>query len=160
MTLDAWKDALNAASGKATLDSITVWPVRSTHPTLEQGRAEFFDTLYHADAVVGLNTSAMIEATILNKPVLTFVGHAASRSQTGNLHFRYLVESGCIRLAASLEDHVEQLGSAMRDQGHRAACERFVSDFLRPSGRQHAASMLLAQQMMTMVASSPNAKSR
>src|SRR5262245_5091273 len=55
--------------------SKSVMPIRDTTPVSEQGRADFFDTLYYSDVVVGLNTSTMIEAAILRKPVLTFTGH-------------------------------------------------------------------------------------
>ena len=69
------------------------------------GKADqtLFDELFHADAVVGLNTSAQIEASILGKPVYTFSAGAAAAGQEGSLHFYYLLEDqgGVVRYADS-----------------------------------------------------------
>ena len=46
--------------------------------------------MYHASATVGLNTSAMIEAAIVGRPVHTILVPEFQHSQEGTLHFRYL----------------------------------------------------------------------
>jgi hypothetical protein len=126
-----------------------VWPIGAGHPTLPAGQADFFDTLYHADAVVGLNTSAMIEAAILGKPVMTFLGHGLRRSQTGNLHFRYLKEGGFLFVGKSLDQHVKQLWRVLNGAEPVAdGCHRFVADFVRPFGREVAASDLLVEHIL------------
>jgi hypothetical protein len=133
----------------ARLRGAVVWPHEPKHPTSEATRAEFFDILYHADAVVGLNTSAMIEAAILEKPVLTFEGHAHTASQVGNLHFRHLVDGGGILRARDLPEHVEQLRAVLQNPASVApACRRFVADFVRPNGLQTSASASLAAAIL------------
>ena len=32
-------------------------------------RADYFDSIYHCDGVVGVNTSAMVESGIIGRPV-------------------------------------------------------------------------------------------
>jgi len=123
-----------------------VWPLLSQHPSSPEARADFFDTLYHADAIVGLNTSAMIEASILGKPVLTFTGHILSDTQAGNLHFRYLVEGGFVQSASGLDEHYAQLAAALAAPGAaEERCRRFVERFVRPLGRGVSASAALAR---------------
>ena len=56
---------------------------------------DFFDSLWHSAAVVGINTSALIEAAILGKSVLTPRTPEFAGTQEGTLHFRYvLFENG------------------------------------------------------------------
>jgi hypothetical protein len=138
-----WTD-VDQPSGWSRWRGAVLWPLRPKHPTTPESRADFFDTLYHADAVVGLNTSAMIEAAILGKPVLTFLGHALAGSQTGNLHFRHLADGGGVLYANDMNEHVQQLSAVLeRPHGSVEACDRFVADFVRPLGRDVSASATL-----------------
>ncbi|HEX5633708.1 MAG TPA: hypothetical protein VFX50_10775, partial [Gemmatimonadales bacterium] len=41
------------------------------HPVDAEAKADYFDSLYYSSAVVGINTSAFIEAAVVGKPVLT-----------------------------------------------------------------------------------------
>jgi hypothetical protein len=142
MALNGWTKVVAGAGddGVAHWHGAVLWPLRPTHPTTPATRAEFFDSLYHADAIVGLNTSAMIEAAILRKPVLTFLEHAKRESQTGNLHFRHLESGGFLSVASTLAEHAEQLAAALeRPPSTADACDRFVADFVRPLGRARRA---------------------
>jgi hypothetical protein len=128
--------------------SVAIWPKKPTHPTSEQSRADFFDTLYFADAAVGLNTSVMIEAAILRKPVLTFFDKLVGDGQSGNLHFKHLTAGKAIMQAGSLEEHCTHLSLALANPKASSECaDRFVLEFVRPAGRDHAASRLLAERI-------------
>jgi hypothetical protein len=145
METRSWKKELaHDLSAIPQWRSAVVWPLDLGHPTTPEGRAAFFETLYHADAVVGLNTSAMIEAAILGKPVLTFLEHDVAASQTGNLHFQYLADGGFLLQARDMAEHLQQLSAALETPDANAEnCERFVADFVRPLGRGVAASASL-----------------
>jgi hypothetical protein len=128
-----WNTVRLADSGDAV-----VWPSPGGNPVDEGFRADYFDSLHHAAAVVGINTSAMIEAAILDRPVLTVVDPAFADTQAGTLHFRHLLpqNGGFLFVASSLPEHAVQLGEALHNQ--RASSEtlrRFVSSFVRPHGR-------------------------
>src|SRR5207302_1659245 len=49
----------------------TVWPPGGAQPDAGEARAGFFDSLAHSTAVVGVNTSALLEAGIVGKSVLS-----------------------------------------------------------------------------------------
>jgi hypothetical protein len=86
---------------------------------------------------VGINTSAMIEATILGKPVLSFLSPEFAGTQDGTIHFRYLrpENGGFLRVAETLDAHREQLAGVLRDPAlARAETQRFVASFVRPHG--------------------------
>ena len=120
-----------------------VWPRRGVHPVADDARADFVDTLAHSAAVVGINTTAMIEAAILGRPVLTV--RVPSFRQEGTLHFHYLLaeNGGFLHVAADLDEHVGQLAAAIGDDHEGAERRRgFVESFVRPSGPTRPAAPL------------------
>ncbi len=119
------------------LAPVAIWPRARYTPAAEDARASFFDSLYHCQAVVGINTSAMIEAAILGRPVLSLLTPEFAGTQDGTLHFRYLrpENGGFLRVAGSIDEHLVQLGAVLRDpETVRAETARFVASFLRPHG--------------------------
>ena len=53
------------------LGAVTVFPQGGANPVDRKRQDQYFDSLYHSCAVVGINTSAMIEAGIIGRPVVT-----------------------------------------------------------------------------------------
>jgi len=125
----------------------TVWPTAVHNVVGEDTREGFFDSLYHSAAIVGTNTSAMIEAAIVGRPVLTVRAPEFEQSQTGTLHFRYLrpEHGGFLMEAWTLEEHVDQLSEAVEDPWRfREANARFVARFVRPHGLDRPCTPILA----------------
>ena len=142
---DAWITA-----DLSDLGPVAVWPRRRYTPAEETARTSFFDSLFHSAAVVGINTSAMIEAAILRKPVLSVVTPEFAGTQEGTLHFHYLLpeNGGFLLTASALDDHVAQLSTALQRPEQAAAdADRFVARFLRPYGREVAGTARLAEAL-------------
>jgi hypothetical protein len=97
-----------------------------------------YESLYHCDAAVGINTSAMIEAGILSKPVFTVVVDRFADGQSRTLHFEYLTRfaGGLAEVAADLDEHCAQLQQALAagGTGRCARSDRFTQAFVRPGG--------------------------
>ena len=92
-------------------------------------------SLAASTAVVGINTTAMIEAAIFKKPVFTVRDAAFDHSQAQSLHFGHLAgEQGFTSTAQTLPEHFAQLDRAFTSGGSDAAAERFVERFVRPRG--------------------------
>jgi hypothetical protein len=112
-----------------------------------------YDSLHHSSAVVGLNTSAMIEAGILDKAVLTLVMDEFAGGQEGTLHFHYLraANGGLLHEAHGFEEHVEQLGTALRggagSDGAGDQVRRFVERFVRPRGLQTPVTPIMVEEI-------------
>jgi hypothetical protein len=136
-----WQDVDVSADG-----AVSIWPCDPSARVDDQSKADFFDSLHHSAAVVGINTSALIEAGIVGRPVFTVLDDEYRSSQDGTLHFRYLVEvsGGLLRVATSLPEHVEQLGAALIDVGHDERARAFVTSFVRPHGIDRPATPILA----------------
>ena len=123
------------------LGPVAVWPRGRANPVNDDDRADYFDSMYHAAAVVGINTSAMIETAIVGRPVHTIRTPEFTDTQSGTLHFQYLLpeNGGFLRVATTLDAHAEQLADSLAEP-ERAAAElsRFVQP-LRPPARSRSA---------------------
>jgi hypothetical protein len=120
--------------------NVAMWPPLPVPlPVEEEARADYFDSMHHSAAVVGLNTTAMVEAAIVERPVLTLLLPEFADSQRGTFHFDYLfrVAGGIVRSAESFKEHETQLVEAIGTHSAltRKRSRRFVREFLRPYGR-------------------------
>jgi hypothetical protein len=118
------------------LPSVAVYP-HWANPVNESDRQDYFDSLYHSEAVVGINTTAMIEAAIVGRTVHSVLAEEFKDTQGGTLHFRYLLaeNGGFLRVAGSLSEHAAQVAETFASpEIGRAACARFVRAFVRPHG--------------------------
>jgi hypothetical protein len=140
---DLWRSADLSDLG----ENIALWPSHTANPVSEHDRSDYFNSLFHADAVVGVNTSAMIEAAIVGSPVLTITAGEFADTQGRTLHFRHLLpeNGGFLRVAGTLDEHLRQLsGVLLNPDDVRSELARFVRDFVRPHGIDRAATGLLA----------------
>jgi hypothetical protein len=130
--LGLWQDADISKFGPAA-----VWPRHNANPVNEDDREDYFLSLKYSSAVVGINTSAMVEAAIQGKPVLTIRTPRFRDTQDLTVHFSYLLpdNGGFVRAATSLDEHLRQLADATADRERAsAAATRFVESFVRPNG--------------------------
>jgi hypothetical protein len=106
--------------------------------------------MYHAEAVVGVNTSGMIESGIVGRPVYTIDAREFASTQEGTLHFQHLknVEGGLLHLAADLDAHVAQLAQLLTGQGNeRQHARGFIQGFIRPHGLDVAATPRVVEEI-------------
>lgn len=139
---------------ESMFDGVVCWPRPPVPmPAGESSRSDYFDSIYHAAAVVGLNTSAMVEAGVLGRPVLTQRVERYHDAQGGVLHFNELLVAGggVLSIADTTAEHHAQLGEAIRggDQGRGA---RFVEAFVRPHGLDVPATALFADAVVSVLA--------
>jgi len=124
----------------AGLSAVSVWPSpqQISMPVDEESRSDFFDALHHSAAVVGINTTAMIEAAAVGRPVHALLPPSFADSQSGTYHFDYLrqVGGGIVQSAESSEGHREQLLATLagRDGDWEDRRVRFLVEFVRPHG--------------------------
>jgi len=124
---------------------VSVWPRAGANPITEEAKSGFYDSMYHCDAVVGINTSAMIEAGTLGKSVFTILAPQFKGAQEGTLHFHHLVRGGLLKVADDLSVHRRQLGDTLAMDGRaRESVSAFIRDFVRPHGLDTPCTPILA----------------
>jgi hypothetical protein len=119
----------------------------AAYPIDDESRAEYFDALYYSSAVVGINTSAFIEAGIIGRPVFAILADEFSGTQTGTIHFSYLTEvgGGVAEAGREFDEHAAQLAAGLRNESHHAERQRrFLEAFVRPHGLDQAATPVFA----------------
>jgi hypothetical protein len=127
-------------------ENVVVWPPGGAYPVAANARADFFDTLTHTEAVVGINTTSMIEAAIVGKSVLTVL--VPEFAQETTLHFHNLLaeNGGFLHVASSLDEHVPQLANVLdEDEKGQERRRRFVEWFVRPGGIDRPAAPIAAE---------------
>jgi hypothetical protein len=159
---EAWRnvpvDDLVTATGR-----VAVWPGAGANPVDAESRAGYFESIYHAAAVVGVNTSAQIESAIIGRGVFTLLTPEFADTQEGTLHFRHLreVNGGLLTVAGDMQEHAAQLAAALRDPAASAQrCQRFVGAFVRPFGRDIVAASRLVDALEAVAARGPAAPVR
>jgi hypothetical protein len=146
----SWAEAELGEPGR-----IVVYPRGGVAPTDERSKQDYFDSLYHATAVVGINTTALVDSAIVRRPVFTMVHERFRSTQTGTLHFSYLARSsnGLLNVAQSWDEHFEQLGAAMRSPNeHREQIDSFLRAFIRPQGLDQPAAPLTVEAIQRTAA--------
>lgn len=112
-------------------------------------KGDYFDSIYHSEVVLGINSTAMIEAAIVGRPVLGVLVPEFHESQLGTFHFEYLLESsgGAVRVGRAFDEHFSQLVAALRggDDEARRRARRFVERFVRPRGIDRPATPIVVE---------------
>jgi hypothetical protein len=138
--------------------NVAIYP-HWANPVNEADRQDYFDSLFHSEAVVGINTTAMIEAAIVGRTVHTVLADEFKDTQGGTLHFRYLLaeNGGFLRVAPSLDEHARQVAETLGSPAiGRAACARFVGAFVRPHGLQVPTTPILVDALERLAETSRN----
>ena len=133
------------ANADLTEANVAVWSAQETM-NADQG---LYDSLHHCTAVVGLNTSAMLEAGILGKPVFTVIADEFAGGQSQTLHFNYLRASngGLLHEAPTLDEHMDYLACALDGTSRNEQAAKFVERFVRPRGRTVAVAPLMVEEI-------------
>ena len=128
------------------LGPVEVWPPEGGAPVDLERKRDYFDSLYHAGVVVGINTSGFIEAGIVGRRTLTLATDHFRATQEGTLHFHYLTEGGLLEAASSFTEHLPQLSRALANPAETQQRVRaFIADFVRPAGLDRPATPLFVE---------------
>jgi glycosyltransferase involved in cell wall biosynthesis len=136
------RDKTDAAERLARIGNVAVWPREATNPVHKTARDIYFDSIHHADVVVGVNTSAQIESAIVGRRVVNVFAPEYRDTQQGTLHFKHLlsVNGGIVDQSDSVEEQFDQLVAALReDQDASQQARGFLEGFVRPYGIDEAA---------------------
>jgi hypothetical protein len=122
-------------------ENAAVWPRDPVPPDDLPSRSDYYDSMFHAAAVVGVNTSALIESAIVGRRVLSLMSADYRDAQEHSIHFSYLrsVGGGVVQAASDFDEHAGQLLDILEGRENGAPPTAFVRDFLRPHGLEEPA---------------------
>lgn len=129
-------------------EGVAVWPRGGAVPTDAERKHAYFDSLYHCSAVVGINTSALVEAAIVGRPTLAPVDPRFEHAQEGTLHFGHLdagLGGGAVATGRTWDEHLDQLARTLASpSGSAPRLRAFVERFVRPQGLDRPAAPVFA----------------
>jgi hypothetical protein len=130
---------------------VTIASPEPDDPSGEAARAAFFDAIHHSAAVVGILTSAMVEAAIIGRSVHTVLIKRYAATQRTLAHMRYLLpeNGGMLVVAEDLPTHVRLLEDALAGRG-AVASEEFAASFMGRSTSGASAAARLADEVETL----------
>jgi hypothetical protein len=134
----------------AEFPHVVLWPGEGTNPVDADSKNDYFDSLYHSAAAVGINTSAQIEAGIVGRQVFSIRAPEYAATQEGTLHFHYLVNEhgGLLHMSDTLEEHTRAIARVFdRSEEDERKLRNFVEGFVRPRGIEVPATPLLADEI-------------
>lgn len=129
---EQWRD-----ESLADFPNVVVWPRAGANPINQGARDDYFRSLTFSSGIVGINTSALIEAAIISRPVFTIKDAEFAATQDGTLHFHHLTSAngGLLHVAADFDEHLAQVAAALAKPEDMAQKSRsFVEAFVRPFG--------------------------
>lgn len=132
----------------SSFENVVIYPRGGANPVEKTSVNDFYDSMYYCEAAVGINTSTMIEAGILEKPVFTILSPEFSHTQEGTLHFHYLVNGGLLYIGTGLGEHFAQLSTVFDGQAqHKERIRSFVENFIRPHGLAKPSSPIFVEAL-------------
>ncbi len=107
------------------------------------------ESIFHSAAVIGLNTTAELEAGIVGRPVFS-IQPDDDQGQRATLHFHYLTreQGGFVSVASTMPQHLAHLEPAVAEGFDPAPIRAFIESFLRPHGIDRPVSPILADALL------------
>ncbi len=132
---------------------VSVWPPIEFEPGDTDFKRDYFDSLFYSGAVVGINTSALIEAAIVDRITCTVRDPDFVHAQIGAVHFRYLAreDEGCLVVADDLDTHVRQLAPILSGET-KTETTPFIESFVRPRGVSTAVTPYIVETVENIAA--------
>ena len=137
-----------------------VWPREGEQPVRVASKQGFYDSIHHSLSVVGINTSAQIEAAIVGRTVHTVLDRDFAHAHEGTLHFRHLLveNGGLLYVAGDLPELLSNLESVLEGGLRGEHASRFVANFIRPYGIDRPASENVAAAIVGLAERAPRSR--
>lgn len=156
------KRLLADASAAAALEEVpdlAIYPREGAISTSGAELAEHYDSIHHAAAVVGVNTSAMIESAIVGRGVHVLLTRRYRDGQEGMPHFDHLRTAGGGLIEARKKEraHAEGLTRAVRGEDRDLVAERsraFLEEFVRPHGLDRPVTPIMVDRLIRLAETS------
>ncbi len=130
--------------------NVAIWPRGGEYVDAPEAKQVYFDTLYHSSAVAGVNTSAMLEAAIVDKPCFTIMTEHYHNTQGGLGHFKHLIDADFLEIAGSFGAATNIVAAILQGRDlKREQRRRFVQEFIRPRGIETPAADIMAKAIET-----------
>lgn len=133
-------------------ERIKIVPEKGSPPNSEESLQLFYDSLYYAEATIGVNTSGMIDAAIAGKPGMAILTREYALTQSEAVHFQYLIEGDVLEILHAPEEFPAAISRILAGHdAHKDQRKRFIGSFIRPNGILTTAGEIAAQRIEKLI---------
>jgi hypothetical protein len=129
-----------------------VYPKNGDQADTAESWQAYFDQLKMSVCVIGLNTTAFLEAVVADCPCLTLVTdeYYAAQGRTG--HFRHLLKGDFLEVSRDLDEVADRVARIVGGADEKRDGRReFVRWFIRPCGMEQSASVVVADVIESLL---------
>ena len=131
---------------------IVVIPRSGDYPDIPGARQLFYDTLKHSVCAIGINTSGMIDAVLVQTPVVALMPDIYKNSQAIIEHFQYFLRSEAVEQAKTTEECHGCIQRILQGEDRsREGRIEFIRRFIRPQGIETPAGEIAAREIEKML---------
>lgn len=132
-------------------EGVKVWPAGGALPETREAFAAMRNSFFHADAVIGINTSGMIDAVLADKPTFSVRLPLYEQTQSNSKHFKYLEDADALYLLDDVAELLPALKGLQTGKDPKAPQRRaFAELFARPNGLDRPAGDVVAEGVLAM----------
>ncbi len=127
-------------------ENVVVWPPEGETTDIAGTQQNYFHSMFYSRAVVGVNTTAMIEAAVVDKPCVTILTERYQATQMGRGHFHHLLKADFLETAHGFGESAILIQHILAGEDEKASNRRkFVREFVRPCGLENSVASLFAR---------------
>jgi hypothetical protein len=135
-----------------THPGVVVYPKHGDQADTAESWQAYFDQLKLAACVIGLNTTAFLEAVVADCPCLTIVSDEYYGAQGRTGHFRHLLKGDFLEVSRDADDAAGRVARILEGADDKRDGRRgFVRWFIRPCGMEQSASVVVADLIESML---------
>ena len=128
--------------------NIVIWPREGDNTDVPRAKQDYFHSIFYSMAVIGLNTSAFLDAAIIDRPCITVMTDQYAARQEGLAHFSHLLDGGFLEVAHGDREAVDIIEAIHIDRDRMKSKRReFVASFVRPKGIHRPAAEVMAEMI-------------
>jgi hypothetical protein len=117
------------------ISDFSIWPVNQKSLAPSDMIQDYYHSLYYSIGVAGINTSAFIEAAIVDKPCIAITPERYAYTQMGIPHFHHLLDAGFLELSPNMDEFLLVISHLLAGEDRNKVERRqFVKNFVRPHG--------------------------
>jgi hypothetical protein len=139
---------------KLSAPNIKVWFRDTQLPNTPESFAEFAASLRHSFCAVGLNTTAMVDALLADRPVVAMlVEEYRNTNASQAVHFRYILDADVYHQVEAVAGGAGIIAELLEGNDSKKENRRqFALDFVRPWGLSRSAGEVAAQAIVLAAA--------
>lgn len=114
---------------------VVVYPAKGVLASADNELEDYLSSLIYSDVITGVNTSGMIDAIIVDKPVFAIFRKEYEKTQEQAQHFKQLIDNSTIEITKNDRIFLKKFESLLRgNDAKKQKRKEFVLKFIRPLG--------------------------